>query len=82
LPAQKRERSGELRAEPRARGGRHEQSGRCRYYENVVAPGAEPQAAANWVMTEALADAKDYQDSCASRRVALAHHRAGQKAER
>jgi len=32
------------------------------YYENVVRAGAEPQAAANWVMTEALADAKDYQD--------------------
>ncbi len=28
------------------------------YYENVVRAGAEPQAAANWVMTEALADSK------------------------
>ena len=32
------------------------------YYENVVRAGAEPQAAANWVMTEGLADAKDHQD--------------------
>jgi len=32
------------------------------YYENVVRAGAEPQAAANWVMTEALADAKDHQE--------------------
>jgi len=32
------------------------------YYENVVRAGAEPQAAANWVMTEALADAKDHGD--------------------
>ena len=30
------------------------------YYESVVRAGAEPQAAANWVMTEALADAKDH----------------------
>jgi aspartyl-tRNA(Asn)/glutamyl-tRNA(Gln) amidotransferase subunit B len=32
------------------------------YYENVVRAGAEHQAAANWVMTEALADAKDHQE--------------------
>ncbi len=32
------------------------------YYENVVRAGAEPQAAANWVMTEALADSKDHQE--------------------
>jgi aspartyl-tRNA(Asn)/glutamyl-tRNA(Gln) amidotransferase subunit B len=32
------------------------------YYEHVVRAGAEPQAAANWVMTEALADAKDHQE--------------------
>ena len=32
------------------------------YYENVVRAGAEPQPAANWVMTEALADAKDHQE--------------------
>jgi aspartyl-tRNA(Asn)/glutamyl-tRNA(Gln) amidotransferase subunit B len=32
------------------------------YYESVVRSGAEPQAAANWVMTEALADAKDHQE--------------------
>src|SRR5213596_2373242 len=29
------------------------------YYEAVVRAGAEPKAAANWVMTEVLADAKD-----------------------
>lgn len=32
------------------------------YYESAVRAGAEPQAAANWVMTEALADAKDHQE--------------------
>jgi aspartyl-tRNA(Asn)/glutamyl-tRNA(Gln) amidotransferase subunit B len=32
------------------------------YYEGVVRAGAESQAAANWVMTEALADAKDHQE--------------------
>jgi len=32
------------------------------YYENVVRAGAEPQGGANWVMTEALADAKDHQE--------------------
>jgi aspartyl-tRNA(Asn)/glutamyl-tRNA(Gln) amidotransferase subunit B len=32
------------------------------YYESVVRAGAEAQAAANWVMTEALADAKDHQE--------------------
>jgi len=32
------------------------------YYENVVRAGADPQAAANWVMTEGLADAKDHGD--------------------
>jgi aspartyl-tRNA(Asn)/glutamyl-tRNA(Gln) amidotransferase subunit B len=36
--------------------------GVAEYYENVVHAGAEPQAAANWVMTEGLADAKDHQD--------------------
>jgi aspartyl-tRNA(Asn)/glutamyl-tRNA(Gln) amidotransferase subunit B len=34
--------------------------GVAEYYENVVHAGAEHQAAANWVMTEALADAKDH----------------------
>jgi len=32
------------------------------YFENVVRAPAEPQAAANWIMTEALADAKDHQE--------------------
>jgi aspartyl-tRNA(Asn)/glutamyl-tRNA(Gln) amidotransferase subunit B len=32
------------------------------YYESVVHAGADAQAAANWVMTEALADAKDHQE--------------------
>ena len=32
------------------------------YYENVVRAGAEPQAGANWVMTEVLGDAKDHQE--------------------
>ena len=32
------------------------------YYESVVRASGEPQAAANWVMTEALADAKDHQE--------------------
>ncbi len=32
------------------------------YYESVVHAGAEPQAAANWVMTEGLADAKDHEE--------------------
>jgi aspartyl-tRNA(Asn)/glutamyl-tRNA(Gln) amidotransferase subunit B len=32
------------------------------YFESVVRSGAEAQAAANWVMTEALADAKDHQE--------------------
>ena len=32
------------------------------YYESVVHAGAEPKLAANWVMTEVLADAKDHQD--------------------
>ncbi|MGH7520793.1 MAG: Asp-tRNA(Asn)/Glu-tRNA(Gln) amidotransferase subunit GatB, partial [Gemmatimonadales bacterium] len=32
------------------------------YFESVVRAPAEPQAAANWVMTEALADAKDHQE--------------------
>jgi len=32
------------------------------YYEGVVRACAEPQSAANWVMTEALADAKDHQE--------------------
>jgi aspartyl-tRNA(Asn)/glutamyl-tRNA(Gln) amidotransferase subunit B len=32
------------------------------YFENVVRAPAEPQAAANWIMTEALADAKEHQE--------------------
>src|SRR2546425_6855210 len=32
------------------------------YYEAVVHAGAEPKTAANWVMTEVLADAKDHGD--------------------
>jgi aspartyl-tRNA(Asn)/glutamyl-tRNA(Gln) amidotransferase subunit B len=32
------------------------------YFERVVSAPAEPQAAANWVMTEALADAKDHNE--------------------
>jgi len=32
------------------------------YYEAVVHAGADPKAAANWVMTEVLADAKDHGD--------------------
>ena len=32
------------------------------YFETVAKTSAEPQAAANWVMTEALADAKDHND--------------------
>ena len=32
------------------------------YFEGVVRAGADAQAAANWVMTEALADAKDHQE--------------------
>ncbi len=32
------------------------------YFETVAKTSAEHQAAANWVMTEALADAKDYND--------------------
>src|SRR5437763_10366396 len=32
------------------------------YYEAVVRAGAEPKAAANWVMTEVLADAKDHNE--------------------
>ena len=32
------------------------------YYEAVVRAGAEPKAAANWVMGEVLADAKDHED--------------------
>ncbi|HWZ27624.1 MAG TPA: Asp-tRNA(Asn)/Glu-tRNA(Gln) amidotransferase subunit GatB [Gemmatimonadales bacterium] len=32
------------------------------YYESVVHAGAEPKAAANWVMGEVLADAKDHQE--------------------
>jgi aspartyl-tRNA(Asn)/glutamyl-tRNA(Gln) amidotransferase subunit B len=37
-----------------------------------VHAGAEPQAAANWVMTEALADAKDHQEELRVPAVALA----------
>ncbi|PYO89713.1 MAG: hypothetical protein DMD58_08525 [Gemmatimonadetes bacterium] len=32
------------------------------YFETVAKTSAEPQHAANWVMTEALADAKDHND--------------------
>jgi aspartyl-tRNA(Asn)/glutamyl-tRNA(Gln) amidotransferase subunit B len=32
------------------------------YFENTARISAEPQASANWVMTEALADAKDHQE--------------------
>jgi len=32
------------------------------YYEQVARAGAEPKAAANWVMTEVLGDAKDHGD--------------------
>src|SRR5213594_1990462 len=32
------------------------------YYESVVRAGAEPKAAANWVMGEVLADAKDHNE--------------------
>ena len=32
------------------------------YYEGVVHAGAEPKPAANWVMGEVLADAKDHQE--------------------
>ncbi|HEV8510435.1 MAG TPA: Asp-tRNA(Asn)/Glu-tRNA(Gln) amidotransferase subunit GatB [Gemmatimonadales bacterium] len=32
------------------------------YFENTARLSAEPQASANWVMTEALADAKDHQE--------------------
>ena len=32
------------------------------YYETVAKTSAEHQAAANWIMTEALADAKDHND--------------------
>ena len=42
------------------------------YYENVVRAPAEPQAAANWVMTEALADAKDHQEQLRVSAAALA----------
>jgi aspartyl-tRNA(Asn)/glutamyl-tRNA(Gln) amidotransferase subunit B len=42
------------------------------YYENVVRAGAEPQAAANWVMTEALADAKDHGETLRVTPAALA----------
>jgi aspartyl-tRNA(Asn)/glutamyl-tRNA(Gln) amidotransferase subunit B len=42
------------------------------YYENVVRAPADPQAAANWVMTEALADAKDHQEQLRVTPAALA----------
>jgi aspartyl-tRNA(Asn)/glutamyl-tRNA(Gln) amidotransferase subunit B len=42
------------------------------YYESVVRAPAEPQAAANWVMTEALADANDHQEQLRVSPVALA----------
>jgi aspartyl-tRNA(Asn)/glutamyl-tRNA(Gln) amidotransferase subunit B len=46
--------------------------GVAEYYENVVRAGAESQAAANWVMTEALADAKDHQEQLRVTPAALA----------
>jgi aspartyl-tRNA(Asn)/glutamyl-tRNA(Gln) amidotransferase subunit B len=42
------------------------------YYETVASTSAEPQAAANWIMTEALADAKDHADQLRVSPTALA----------
>ena len=42
------------------------------YYETVAKTSAEHQAAANWVMTEALADAKDHNDQLRVSPAALA----------
>jgi aspartyl-tRNA(Asn)/glutamyl-tRNA(Gln) amidotransferase subunit B len=42
------------------------------YYESVVGAGAERQAAANWVMTEVLADAKGHQEQLRVAPAALA----------
>ena len=42
------------------------------YFESVVRAPAEPQAAANWIMTEALADAKDHQEQLRVSSAALA----------
>ncbi len=42
------------------------------YYESVVHAPADPQAAANWVMTEALADVKDHQEQLRVPAAALA----------
>ncbi len=42
------------------------------YYEHVVRAPADPQAAANWVMTEGLADAKDHQEQLRVTPAALA----------
>jgi aspartyl-tRNA(Asn)/glutamyl-tRNA(Gln) amidotransferase subunit B len=43
------------------------------YYESVVHAGAEPKAAANWVMGEVLADAKDHQEALRVPAAALAN---------
>jgi len=42
------------------------------YFENVARISTEPQASANWVMTEVLADAKDHQDQLRVAPAALA----------
>jgi aspartyl-tRNA(Asn)/glutamyl-tRNA(Gln) amidotransferase subunit B len=42
------------------------------YYEKVAGAGAEPKAAANWVMGEVLADAKDHQERLRVHPAALA----------
>jgi aspartyl-tRNA(Asn)/glutamyl-tRNA(Gln) amidotransferase subunit B len=42
------------------------------YFENVARISTEPQASANWVMTEVLADAKDHQDQLRLAPAALA----------
>jgi aspartyl-tRNA(Asn)/glutamyl-tRNA(Gln) amidotransferase subunit B len=41
------------------------------YYESVVHAGADQQTAANWVMTEVLADAKDHQEELRASPAAL-----------
>jgi aspartyl-tRNA(Asn)/glutamyl-tRNA(Gln) amidotransferase subunit B len=41
------------------------------YYESVVHAGADQQTAANWVMTEVLADAKDHQEQLRASPAAL-----------
>ena len=40
------------------------------YYEQVAGAGAEPKAAANWVMGEVLADAKDHAEALRVRHLA------------